>query len=411
MRDIYSCANCCIAATAAKDGDDGLFFNRNPRDLLPIRADTSRARIYGQKTNEPLSAYIIDSVFVTDAVAIDDAPLNQRAWVAQERYLSSGTIHFTQELLFWECHERVTSEQYPWGVVPARGIILLGYSADYTLKSRVDRYRDCLSSSHWSSSDTGKHEIFSSIHEAWCQFRKTYSSLNLTKEEDILVALNGVAQAVAELTNDFLVAGLWRDRLIEDLCWRRLTQEGVYSTDAPSRPSIWRAPTWSWASINRAVEGRVLWWEHKSYAERIREMAVIEDMIVDQSPSGELADASLKLKCRLMPISPPDSVGGRWAPYDVVVFLDDCTINNAEDLGDELSLVVLRQYTFMVDGGVQGILVLPSRIKTGSYERVGYFELTAQDLFRPERSARAGQILENVLDAHHKAQETTIELI
>jgi len=37
MRKVYSHASCTIAATAARDGDAGLFFNRNPGHLRPVR--------------------------------------------------------------------------------------------------------------------------------------------------------------------------------------------------------------------------------------------------------------------------------------------------------------------------------------------------------------------------------------
>ena len=43
----------------------------------------------------------------------------------------------------------------------------------------------------------------------------------MTKEEDKLVALLGVADEFGQALGDQLVAGLWKNRLLEELCWRR----------------------------------------------------------------------------------------------------------------------------------------------------------------------------------------------
>jgi len=410
MQDVYSRAICCIAATAAKDADIGLFFDRDPHAQPPIRVFTSKARIHGRKANQPLLAYVIPSPIVTSAMAIDNAPLNQRAWVAQERYLSTGTVHFTHELLFWECRQSFTSEQDPGGSFIERATMQMEDSAVQTLKSNICDYKSQLAIASGSPTSVDRLKILSRIHKDWCRFRTSYSGLSLTKEEDILVALNGIAHAVAGVTNDTLVAGLWRGRLIEDLCWRRHTKEWVHSIDEPPRPSTWRAPTWSWASINRIIEGRTMWWEHDCWLDFIDEMVVIEDFVVDQKPSGQLVNASLTLTCRLIPISPPDTGIWAWTPYKGTVGLDDCTITNAKDLGNEISLVVLRHFTYGEGGSIQGILVSPSRVKTGSYERLGYFESTAY-AEPPDTSEERMRIVQSVLEGYNIARETTIELI
>jgi hypothetical protein len=70
----------------------------------------------------------------------------------------------------------------------------------------------------------------------------------------VLIALNGVAQDVAGVINDQLVAGLWKTGLIEDMCWvyHDADQDGSHPCGIPCRPSKWRAPTWSWASIRQS---------------------------------------------------------------------------------------------------------------------------------------------------------------
>ncbi len=410
MRDVYSGAICCIAATAAKDSTIGLFFDTDRQDLFPVQVKTSRALIHGQKTNDPLVGYTMSCMVVIPSIAIDAAPLNQRAWVAQERYLSTGTIHFTQELLFWECYESLTSEQDYKGLLISDTSKYYRDSTVHTLKSHICSYKT-------RQTDAYLPRLFSEIYKEWCAFRAAYSGCDLTKEGDILVALNGVALDVAEATNDTLVAGLWRGRLFQDMVWRRLDDFDGHSTDTTFRPSTWRAPTWSWASINRTIVSHELWWEDEEFSTLTNDMAIIENLFVDQKPSGELVDASLTLRCRLIPMSSPKLDDWTREPYNVTVILDDPMSSDLKDLGHEASLVILRHYRQaekekeVESEGIQGILLLPSRVKVGSYERVGYFEKTADEDDAENQIDEDARILQMVLDGYRNAKETTIEII
>lgn len=44
---------------------------------------------------------------------MDSAPLNQRAWVFQERFLSHRNLMFGRNCLFWECDSNRASETFP----------------------------------------------------------------------------------------------------------------------------------------------------------------------------------------------------------------------------------------------------------------------------------------------------------
>lgn len=83
---------------------------------------------------------------------------------------------------------------------------------------------------------------------------RRYSEANLTFEKDKLPALSGVARLGYNETGDQYLAGLWRDKLEEQLCWSRLPRTVHYPRAIRPRPA-WRAPTWSWASI----DGEVYW--------------------------------------------------------------------------------------------------------------------------------------------------------
>lgn len=67
----------------------------------------------------------------------------------------------------------------------------------------------------------------------------------MTREAGKLVAIQGVAQDVGHMLNDRLMAHLGETRLSEELCWLRHER---MSDRLPRELSMWRAPTWSWAS-------------------------------------------------------------------------------------------------------------------------------------------------------------------
>ncbi|KAK4119007.1 hypothetical protein N657DRAFT_684794 [Parathielavia appendiculata] len=83
---------------------------------------------------------------------------------------------------------------------------------------------------------------------------KEYSLRQLTKAEDKLAAISGLATLTRDATNavtdgegDRYHAGLWESRLVLDLTWRM--------PHGGTRPAKYRAPTWSWASIDGQIAG------------------------------------------------------------------------------------------------------------------------------------------------------------
>ncbi|CAN9150725.1 unnamed protein product [Alternaria alternata] len=111
MRDVYSKAEFCIAATDAESGNVGLFFDRDVEQLTPViveatwsnKDDTSDS----SKWPRP-GSYLFGFYEIHPRKAIDLAPLNGRAWVTQEhrRILTS----FTEALNF--CDNELITIQF-----------------------------------------------------------------------------------------------------------------------------------------------------------------------------------------------------------------------------------------------------------------------------------------------------------
>jgi hypothetical protein len=287
MGDIYANAVCTIAATAARDSSDGLFFERCSQLHVPRRVtfgwphrDGDDLRLAGP--------YLCDVTHLAQKY-IEQAPLNQRAWVCQERQLSRRVLHFTSTQVFWECLECAACETYPGDLPPwARafwsldGTALKNRISDLTLQNKDELLESVVST--YSSGVLDAQPMFK-----WLIFRDQYSRCTLTRDSDKLVAISGIANWVGQATGDELVAGLWLGRIIEELCWR---------TEAPaSKSMVWRAPTWSWAGFDAHIEHSLLTKFHLEHAGRLMHAELVY-LEVTPKTSGELEHAFLRIKCR-----------------------------------------------------------------------------------------------------------------
>jgi hypothetical protein len=97
MEDVFSQADCILAASSATGQADGFLHPHKARKYLTIQQDRQ----------PPL--YICDYMddFNED---VRGSYLNQRGWVLQERALARRTIYFTSTQTYMECGEGVRCE-------------------------------------------------------------------------------------------------------------------------------------------------------------------------------------------------------------------------------------------------------------------------------------------------------------
>ena len=103
----------------------------------------------------------------------------------------------------------------------------------------------------------------SELHGFWRELLMDYTKRGLTKREDILPALSGIAARMHSFHNSRYFAGLWYNRFIEGLCWRPLPTGGEYFPSIPSPSDSVPLedidlPSWSWISIRRAISFAVV---------------------------------------------------------------------------------------------------------------------------------------------------------
>jgi hypothetical protein len=87
----------------------------------------------------------------------------------------------------------------------------------------------------------------SPLLEIWYHAIRIFSRRKITFSEDKLSAIAGLATEFSSLSGDQYLAGLWRAQLLHDLMWSTWPELHLV------KPENWRAPTWSWASIDNDI--------------------------------------------------------------------------------------------------------------------------------------------------------------
>jgi hypothetical protein len=96
--------------------------------------------------------------------------------------------------------------------------------------------------------------------DRWLSIVEDYSRRYLTDEDDKLPALSGLAADYQRKWNDRYLAGVWQRQL-----WKQLQWYAVPSNyRIPRRPSKYRAPSWSWASIDGHINFEPIGYPSKS---------------------------------------------------------------------------------------------------------------------------------------------------
>jgi len=94
-----------------------------------------------------------------------------------------------------------------------------------------------------------------SMIEFWQKSVRKYTSCNLTKGSDKMIAMWGIAKLVRDIRRVPYGFGLWKDRLEEQLAWRVLEcKVGVRPNESSNEWVARDVPSWSWASMDGTIE-------------------------------------------------------------------------------------------------------------------------------------------------------------
>lgn len=259
MSMVYTNTYLNISATSARNDHQGCYRSRDPLKVAGLSVarnlpDSDRASWFK----------IVDPGIWTENV--DQAPLNQRGWVLQERLLSPRVLHFSTDQVLWECRESYACETFPKSFPQEfRG---KGYDEGVYLRDFVPR-KSFSSYKHPEAAET----------ELWSEIVETYSRAHLTFRKDKLIALSGIAREVGHLLKSEYVAGLWQCHLPYSLLWA--AQPGGY------RSTDYLAPSWSWASVDGPISFAHYMEENFKILDRRWECATLLNISIDLATSAD----------------------------------------------------------------------------------------------------------------------------
>lgn len=282
MEQVYSNGHINIMATDSRDTEAGLFRKRDPRAVGHYVVKT-------KWNHKPEEDYILfDELIWTRELS--QAPLNKRGWVLQERILSPRAIHFGEHQLFWECKELDACEAYPKGLPNLLNNL-------HTKFKILDPMVFNLYRMNWYTGlDKSRMRPEFAGYDLWARVVLLYTSTSVTHESDKLVAVSGLAKRMRSILNDRYLAGLWFKHLPTELLWQ-VTSQPMDMEKVVYRPNQYRAPSWSWASIEGSIG---------SHPPRSMTTCFIEILEAEISPrdghddTGELMDGFIRLKGTLI---------------------------------------------------------------------------------------------------------------
>ncbi|EWG55534.1 hypothetical protein FVEG_17540 [Fusarium verticillioides 7600] len=289
MGSIYGSAALTLAAAGTSTVQDSIFCRRDPRAVRPCVANIIQSSVY-HRVSYPWAIYPHQPerlLFDT----INESPLSRRAWALQELLVSPRTLVFGSKQMVWSCATTEASETFPIGLDPKFSSVVSESASLSYLRQKLMR----------------ASKLEEEPSEFWNNFISRYTKARLTFSSDMLVALQGIVERITEARRGSnkctpeleYVAGLWRDsNFQQSLLWR--PKDG----SSPTRPDYYRAPSWSWASLDGEVdffEQYIPWiWNGKK-----TELARIVDICVEPqtgyslSTTGQIKSGLIEMECHL----------------------------------------------------------------------------------------------------------------
>ncbi|KAK0431566.1 heterokaryon incompatibility protein-domain-containing protein [Armillaria borealis] len=230
IRHIFHDSYVTIIAACASKVSDGFLHNRRPtvansfnsEYLLPFRCpdgNIGTMRLVMGHRRLPFSE-----------------PVDNRAWCLEERVLSPRRLIYARHTLLYECHTVHDN------VNGAPNFISLRATEEIP---RIPNYI--------SPPASAIHDDNLTTGEAWYNIVTLYTQRDLTKPRDRLIAISGIAEHFQYFwPHSRYLAGLWEHQLPGSLLWHI-----PHIDDSRRRPDVYRAPSWSWASIDGICDSQV----------------------------------------------------------------------------------------------------------------------------------------------------------
>ncbi|KAL6357016.1 hypothetical protein LRP88_10633 [Fusarium phalaenopsidis] len=205
MQQVFSNATCVIAASSAGSSAEGFLETR--RDERPF------VTLHSPSGSISYVCKFIDN-FAQD---MEEAPLNKRGWVLQERALARRSVHFTSTQVYLECGEGVHCESLMNDKAAFLG------DSDFP-NSVLEYYKG------------GRIVLSQNLF-------KMYSSLKFTNSSDRPIAISGLEKRLMSAFKTRGGYGVFQAFFERSLLWQRPESGPLARIAYPADRSV---PSWSW---------------------------------------------------------------------------------------------------------------------------------------------------------------------
>ncbi|EKJ77736.1 hypothetical protein FPSE_02234 [Fusarium pseudograminearum CS3096] len=261
MLSVYANAYLTINASNGKDSSVGLFAKVSTREYFEFE------QTYQGVSGHALACAVpFEEAMQHVYIQLKDDPVSHRGWTLQERVLSRRTLFYSGGQMMFECNHGFRKED--------------GWAIDERFPSISSRPQ---TGSNGQTKDKDLSVSTSELLRSWYQLLATYGGRKLTKASDKLPAVSGLASIMSERLNDEYVAGHWRSLLITELPW----QPG----DCKRVPE-YRAPSWSWASVDGGIGIRL---KGSGYSP-LAEVLDVKIKLKGTNPYGEVTEGRLLIQ-------------------------------------------------------------------------------------------------------------------
>ena len=259
MARTYGNAYVTIVASIAKSASKGFLRPRQPHNegiTLPFRV---LAGLFGSVTVQTMHK------LARSACPEIEEPIDERAWTLQEQLIAKRLLLYSTHTLQSRC---------------AAGTMSLGQSLEvdfaYPIKAKL-----------LSQLSADPKEALTE----WLRIVETYSPRSASLERDKLPAIAAVAEKFAPLFGRFY-AGVWTYAILRQLGWQE-----VLSSAPKLDQKFYRAPSWSWASVNGPVRYIRRCLDDQVACTLISAKVSLKDTKV---PYGEVIEGSITVQAKLL---------------------------------------------------------------------------------------------------------------
>lgn len=241
MSTIYEKAHVVIGASSSSSATQGFLNHRRQQQAYRMRLPDR----YGPKISVAARSYP-QSGFHSSEICKEADPLAKRAWAFQEQHMSTRYLLFSVDELQWVCKTKIACE-CGMAITPTFEYhpLWLSYcGSDDDTQQQQGEEKDL-------TGGRSSRKLLE-LQDAWRKAVSEYSNRRLTRAGDKLPAFSGLASRFGARMRSRYVAGLWRENIVQDLAWARMSWFDEESTLMPL-PAEYRAPSFSWASIDDRV--------------------------------------------------------------------------------------------------------------------------------------------------------------